>query len=255
MTEADASCGIPPPWQEWTSPLPGASMSLKVWRVNVDTDPLCHHAATVLSEAEALRAARFTTPLLAARYAAAHAALRRLLATEVRVPPQALAFGESPGGKPVLLSVGQGSGLDFNLSHSGPWALIGLAQGVHLGVDIEEVTAHHDWTLVAAEILAPSEQAAWRELSPDRQPDFLIRSWTNKEACLKAMGTGLAVDPRRLACRTTAVHETTFELDGSPLDTLYAWNIANPAYSASIVALVSPPALRERGATAKRAVS
>ena len=227
---------IPLPWQEWTSPDPKAPASLKVWMIHVDGDPVCRDAETVLSEAEQLRAGRFIKPLLARRYAAAHAALRRLLAVYLGLRPQDLRFGEFAGGKPVLLDGGSGTECHFNLSHSGPWALVGIAQGLSIGVDIEEVVSHKDVRLVAAEILGPSELSSFREVPPDQQAEALIRIWTAKEACLKALGTGLAIHPKRLACRLTSGAGVAFELDGRPLTVPYGWNMTGPAYSASIVA-------------------
>ncbi|MEI6148076.1 MAG: 4'-phosphopantetheinyl transferase superfamily protein [bacterium] len=203
----------------------------------MDTDALCQQPGSVLSETEASRAARFSTPLLARRYAGAHAALRRLLAAENGSSARALRFGESARGKPVLLSTSQEFSLDFNLSHSGPWVLVGVARGLHIGVDIEEVTHHHDWPLVAAEILAPLELSALHQRPPDLQPEFLIRTWTTKEACLKGMGAGLSIHPQRLVCRMTTGNGIAFDLDGQPLETRYAWNTIGPDFSASIVAL------------------
>jgi len=104
-------------------------------------------------------------------------------------------------------------------------------------VDIEEVTALDDRLLVAAEILGPSELSSFRTLSAARQAETLIRIWTAKEACLKALGTGLAIHPQRLVCRLTNGDRVAYDLDGRPLDVTYAWNMSGPEYAASIVAL------------------
>src|SRR6202035_4767246 len=86
-----------------------------------------------LSEDEVARAGCFATPLLRARYIAAHVALRQALAEALDLRPEAIIINRrpcqrcgGPHGKPVLAAARDS--LSFNLSHSGRFGVIALAR-------------------------------------------------------------------------------------------------------------------------------
>ena len=62
--------------------------------------------------------------------------------------------------------------------------------------------------------LAGSEQAALTALPPAARPQAVARAWTQKEAVLKARGTGLRDDP---AAVVTVVGRTAGEVAGWPV--------------------------------------
>lgn len=139
-----------------------------------------------------------------ARYAAAHIAVRRVLARYLGVPPAGIRFGTSPcpscagtdHGRPVV--VGPPGALDFNLSHSGPhWALAVTSAG-QVGVDVEDGRSGSPAD-AASLVLSESETTYLNSLSDDgaRHAAFL-RCWTRKEAMVKAIGTGITADLKAL---------------------------------------------------------
>jgi 4'-phosphopantetheinyl transferase len=149
--------------------------------------PLAPEAAPalvdLLDDAERDRLRRFRHPADRARYLAAHALTRLVLADAVGAAAAELAFdrtcrcGEQHG-KPTLPG-----GPGFSLTHGGD--LVGLA--VHdgpVGLDVERLRPLHDLAAMAAHACSPAEAV------PDAAAFFTL--WTRKEALLKATGTGLS---------------------------------------------------------------
>lgn len=160
---------------------------VQVWRLSTDRDPQAGLA--VLSAEERQRAGRFRTDLLRARYVAAHAALRLLLGRVLDLPADRLRFRQNAWGKPELAE----GDLRFNLSHSGPWAVVALARGIELGVDVE--MARHPPPLEVADIAySAAERAALAGLSGPALTAAFYAVWTRKEALSKGIGRGFSFD-------------------------------------------------------------
>jgi 4'-phosphopantetheinyl transferase len=82
---------------------------------------------------------------------------------------------------------------DFNLSHSGAWALVAVApKGSRVGVDVERIRADLDCLAMAGSMYQPEEVERLRREGPDARHAAYFRLWTAKEACVKAAGVGLA---------------------------------------------------------------
>lgn len=122
--------------------------------------------------------------------------LRRVLSGYVDEPAESLRFGTEPRGKPFLA---HDSGLRFNLSHSGPVALVAVARR-EVGVDVERrrTVAHEEG--VARRIMTTDELARYDRLPEAERTTFLLRVWTRKEALLKASGEGIRRSLQSLAC-------------------------------------------------------
>ncbi len=147
----------------------------------------------MLSAAERDRANRFVFERDRRRYLAAHAGLRELLAARTGVPAAALVFEEGPFGKPALA----GQHCSFNMSHSEDVALVALADaGVgEIGVDVEMLRAMPDAAALARQNFSASENAELAALPSGDQSLAFLLGWTRKEACLKAIGSGLSIAP------------------------------------------------------------
>ncbi len=95
-----------------------------------------------------------------------------------------------PARKPALAGH---PGLSFNTSHSAGTAVIAVAAGTDVGVDIERIRPIDDAERLAADRFAASEADQLRSLpAEDREIGFL-RLWTRKEAVVKALGLGLSM--------------------------------------------------------------
>ncbi len=135
---------------------------------------------SVLSDAERRAAARFHAQVHRDAYAVQHAVVRHLLARYVG--HDRLDFTRGPRGKPALT----GGELEFNLSHAADVALLAVARGIAVGVDLERLDAPIEQRSLGTIVLAPDEPA------PDRAA--FLRIWCRKEAALKATGVGLVDD-------------------------------------------------------------
>jgi 4'-phosphopantetheinyl transferase len=181
----------------WITPqqLPplAALKDLHVWRVALDRpESFLAGLKKLLAPDEQRRADRFLVESARSRFLASHGALRIVLGAYVGREPRELSFVLSDKGKPAFSAETSTKRLCFNLSHSGDFALIALAAGREVGVDIERVQDRPDMYQPQNSFLAPGEQVRLNELAPSQRRDFFYRVWTCKEAVLKATGQGIA---------------------------------------------------------------
>lgn len=149
-------------------------------------------ALAALAPQERSRAERFHFERDRRRYLAARAALRGLLAAHLGTTAGELRFTEGPQGKPRLVDPPD---CRFNLSHSGDLALIAIGGDAELGVDLEELAPMPDAVALARLHYTAAEREALECLPPEGRDAGFLRLWTRKEACLKALGTGLSLAP------------------------------------------------------------
>lgn len=143
-----------------------------------------------LSTDEIERAAAFGDPELRRRFRIGRQRLRALLGVYLGRPAGELRFEYGETGKPWLRD--PLSDLRFNLSHSSEHLLIGVASGLELGVDVEEIRPIRRREAIARRVLSAEERMAIsRYVGADREVAFLLR-WTGKEALVKARGGGVA---------------------------------------------------------------
>ncbi len=154
------------------------------------------------------RAARFRDPLDALRCLAAEALLRQAAKDLCDLEPGRLATTTGAQGKPRFVDL---PGLHFNLSHAGLWVL--CAWDVRpVGVDVEVERPLHSGLAQAA--LSPEESRSLQALPEDLRRAAFCRLWTLKESLLKAAGTGLGHDPRRI--RIGPDHQACGEVPPAP---------------------------------------
>ncbi|MFD3514417.1 4'-phosphopantetheinyl transferase family protein [Streptomyces sp. NPDC058657] len=134
-------------------------------------------------------------------YAHAHAEVRRILAGYCNADPRELRMGRWPcprcpdpaHGRPRLLF--PRTGLDFNLSRSGPYWLLAVAAERPVGVDLEAARALDDIWSTSLVVMSGAELRHLARL-PDEasRTAAFYRAWTRKEAVAKASGVGVVAD-------------------------------------------------------------
>ncbi|GAA3465981.1 4'-phosphopantetheinyl transferase family protein [Nonomuraea roseola] len=203
---------------------------VRVWRVDLDRAG-APRGWRLLSGAERERALAFADPAERRRYVVAHAALRTVLGGLCGVPADRLGFGRDGSGRPCLLPLGRRPVPDFNLSHSGAWALVATAPpGVRVGVDVERVRGF-DHLELARRFYQPEEVARLRAAGPDG----FFRLWTAKEAYVKASGAGLAGMSDVLVREGSATHATVLSRSARFPECRVRWLDVAPGYAAALV--------------------
>ena len=173
--------------------------------------------------AEAERAARLAQAPARSRFLRSHAALRAILARYTVAP---LEFALAEFGKPYLPAVPD---LKFNLSHSHEIALVAVAHGIEVGVDVEWQRPLAECLSIAERFFPAGEFAAFAEVpAAGREAEF-FRRWTRIEAVLKARGIGL------YGAGTEAEGECTVEAIDS-----------GPGYAAAVAAACGSISVRMR---------
>jgi 4'-phosphopantetheinyl transferase len=100
-----------------------------------------------------------------------------------------------PHGKPWLTRPAPAP-IELSVSHSGNRIVVAFAWGTAVGVDVEQLRPDVAVDELARHVLTGQEAEQLRGLDgPERTAGFLTY-WTRKEAVLKALGHGLAVDLR-----------------------------------------------------------
>lgn len=151
---------------------------------------------------------------------------KRVLSMYLRIAPDEVEIERTSLGKPQL-SARHESGLTFSFSRAGTTVICAVARRALIGVDLERVR-----------VLMPSLKSFLTKECDEDPPAArphnsrapLIRTWTRKEAALKAWGYGLTIDPTEVVlevdpriagtliarCRTLpapllAVHDVSLE--------------------------------------------
>jgi len=176
------------PTGDLTDATNGAEVDVWTHRVDLAGDP--RPLTALLDDVELDRAARFRFERDRARFVARRAFLREVLAAYVDVAPAELRYRLSEHRRPEL---DPALGLTFSTSHSDGLAVVAVTQGRRLGVDIERNRDVPDVLGLALGVCTPEELDDVLLVAPARRGEAFLRIWTRKEACLKAVGTGLGV--------------------------------------------------------------
>jgi 4'-phosphopantetheinyl transferase len=184
--------------RNWPAPTEGCNGPLQLtadrvdcWFVSLASFPTDAEscAVTILSKDEEKRAAGFYFEHQRQCFIRSHVALRLLLGRYLMTAPDAVAIVTGAYGRPTLAGA---SDLEFNLSHSGDAALVGVSLYAPLGVDLELVRDVPDLLAIAERYFAPSEMKEFLRLAPERRRDGFYVTWTRKEAFVKGLGLGLS---------------------------------------------------------------
>lgn len=167
--------------------------AVHVWRIALAiSDAELATRSGVLTADELARAARFHFERDRRRWIATRGTVRSLLAGYAGVAPTLVRFGLGPHGKPSL-EIPDGTGLEFNVSHSGELALCAVSRGRAVGVDVEAIRPEFATLSMARRFFAPAETAALAALPQREQTEAFFACWSRKEAYMKARGTGIAL--------------------------------------------------------------
>ncbi|WP_245280605.1 MULTISPECIES: 4'-phosphopantetheinyl transferase family protein [Chelatococcus] len=174
-----------PPWP--------ADGEVHVWSAALDEGDWAQ-AEGILGSDEVAKAARYRFAHDGARFSRARILRRLVLARYLGCAAGDIAFGETGIRRPCLADRegARVQGLDFNTSRSADMALIAVASGMRVGIDIEVARVMDDIDEIARQHFHVNE---WLAIAGERAPaakqNVFLRCWTRKEALTKAMGVGL----------------------------------------------------------------
>jgi 4'-phosphopantetheinyl transferase len=168
-----------------------AGDEVQLWRIPLDGySPACLALLRGdLDDDERARTDAFAFPRLSDRFVVAHAGLRAILGRALGVAAKDVRFCVGPHGKPALAT---GRAVGFSLSHSGDLAVIALAGGGAVGVDVEKDRPDVSHEPIARRFLSPAEADGLLAVSPAERKAVFFRGWTRREAVVKMLGLGLA---------------------------------------------------------------
>jgi 4'-phosphopantetheinyl transferase len=169
------------------SPNRPEARQLDIWLLStrMTSEEIESHWSTLPPD-ERERAGRFHFEADRNRFIAARGGLRAILSARSGVPAARVAFEIGSHGKPSLRQ--PAIPIEFNVSHSGDCALIGITTGTPCGVDIECARIGRS-QLTIAERFFCARELEWLK----QTKGGFLRLWTAKEAIIKAVGRGLSI--------------------------------------------------------------
>ena len=159
------------------------------------------------------------------------------------------ASGKSKGDDPLGPPRGSAAGQDieFSVTHGGDVLVLAFADRAPVGVDVEPVGELDDVDpeLVDFTLTAAERQRLLEVPGPERRRIFL-RHWTAKEAILKALGTGLDVEPQAVTLPPFPIMgKVAVALPGSPTVELWIRDVeVGPAHVCMLATGHQVPELR-----------
>lgn len=219
---------------------------IHVWSFGLDRTPEeMAQLAAVLSPGERARAASFHFPRDRARFEVARTRLRERLAECLLCGAADLRFGAGVHGKPTMEFPAPGA-VRFNLSHSHDRALLAIARGCELGIDLEQRRPDVDCEGIVDSHFSPTEKAAWSALPETRQAEAFFHGWVRKEAYVKARGEGLMRDGARYSVAITRPEAATLIEDTLAPGAERQWTIDPVPAPVGFVAAVAYSGPRRR---------
>jgi len=176
-------------WQLPPADLTVEKSTLHLWRISIDSYlPLLDPLQKILSRDELLRAQRLLDVTKRKRFIVTRACLRILLGRYLNLSPVTIRFTYNQHGKPFLDS--HQHRLLFNLSHSEDKAVLAVTTEKNVGVDLEKINFKLNYRSIADQYFTPEEQLCLDCYPEARKRRAFYRLWTQKEALLKAAGSG-----------------------------------------------------------------
>jgi 4'-phosphopantetheinyl transferase len=218
--------------------VPPADFSLKEHAVHLwllDREKALAYADLLfplLAEDEKDRAAHFVRQKLSRLYIIIRGALRLLLSRYLYVRPDLVRFAYHEFGKPGIDAGHHHKKIEFNLSHSGTYALFAFSQGNSVGIDIEEKKPLQDIEALSRIVFPDTVQSLLSNATFEERVECFYGLWTRLEALIKAAGLGIGAYKKDLLPDVTGASPFTCRFMNQPW-TVYDLFIAK-TYSAAV---------------------
>lgn len=118
---------------------------------------------------------------------------QRILSDYLGIQEQELLIARKTNGKPYIVT-DTFKNVNFNVSHSKQYMLVGIKKNQHIGLDIQVIHSYKYIKEAYKGILSPCELKEFSEIRANEQKEYLFCTWVQKEAIAKALGLGLLLD-------------------------------------------------------------
>jgi len=162
-----------------------------IWLVNVNDQFVAfNYYLSLLSLEEKEQAKNYIFHKHSNNFIIRRAILRIILSFYLNVPPKDILISIDKNGKPYL----NYSELNvfFNLSHSSDLVYYAISSESYMGIDIEYIQDLDLEKDLLTLVLHSEEYIFFEGLFSHQKRDFFYRYWTQKEALVKAVGSGLS---------------------------------------------------------------
>ena len=210
-----------------------------IWEADLDAvSNRVSELRETLSKTEVERGDRFLHARASDRFVSGRGITRTLLGAYLEVSPGELSFTYTESGKP---SIDSANPLDirFNLSHSGPVALVAVTRGRDIGVDVEEADRRVSDERIARRFFASSDVEQLEALAAGERRQGFLRCWTRKEAYVKARGEGMfSTPPNSYAVSLAPEAPALLHVDGEGAEAIARWRLEDLSDTSRYIATV-----------------
>jgi 4'-phosphopantetheinyl transferase len=214
---------------------------IDLWRVDISNPELNRHQECLSSD-EHQRADKFILENIRNTFVRSRCALRlvlaRCLAHQAPTQARAIEFRYGNQGKPELASPAVDD-FQFNLSHSADIALIAVAKGRRVGVDVYNFSQSVDWRPIAKRSFSTYEISQLAKLPDAIQEKAFHKIWTQKEAYTKAIGDGYAYGFQAFSVVVDSDGSSGLLNDDSHSQSDQVWNITSVNAGGNCVAALA----------------
>jgi len=175
-----------------------------------------------LSEDERIRSEKLKIEEKKKQFIISRSVLRLLLSSAVGKPYQDIEFFYGGHGKPSINESINTKLIEFNISHSGNYALIAITLSNKIGVDIEEINIDLDHQSLSKRFFSKQEYDELQRIDESQQCDAFYSIWSKKESFIKATGKGVAFGLDQFSVSLDEGHEAGVDVK-TPVQLEDAW--------------------------------
>ena len=189
----------------------------------------CSQLISYLSEDEVVRAEQLKVEEKKKQFIIVRGVCRKLLSHALNIDAKEIKFYYGEHKKPYIEEQYNNKSVEFNISHSGNYALVALTLYNKVGVDIEKINHKIDYQYLSKRFFSEKENEELLCLTKGEQLDAFYRAWTRKESFIKATGKGIAFGLDRFSVSLEDNVKCRIVIDSSELinEQWYCYNVMN----------------------------
>jgi 4'-phosphopantetheinyl transferase len=174
-----------------------------------------------LSEDERIRADRLKIDEKKKQFVITRGALKKLLSNSLDKPGENIEISYGEYKKPFIKEKINNKTVEFNVSHSGDYALIAITLKNKVGIDIEKINYDIDYSSLSNRFFSQQENKELLNIDKSKQLEVFYRVWARKESFIKAIGKGVAFGLDNFSVSIDEVNNTQIKIHSSNLSNEY----------------------------------